>query len=74
MCNNKHTQTLKDYKMPQLITVCHNNVKQLLLQKHVNLFNNCGAYATAKHLNNHGFAIHYALACLSVSKYKNNLQ
>lgn len=60
--------------MPKLLKVTYDNIQHLVLEKHIKLFNTCGAFATAKHLNKHGFAIHYALACLSASKYKNNLQ
>lgn len=42
---------------------------RIILDKHVELINMCGAYATAKYLKNKNFSIDYALACLSQSKY-----
>jgi hypothetical protein len=41
----------------------------MVLSNHIDLYNTCGTYATAKHLKNQGFSLDYALACLSKSKY-----
>ena len=49
------------------------NKSMILLDKHVKLFNKCGAYATAKYLKCNNFSLQYALACLSQSKYKKGI-
>ena len=54
----------------ELIKVNYKGIKSMiLLTKHVDLINMCGAYATAKYLKKKNFSIDYALACLSQSKY-----
>jgi hypothetical protein len=56
--------------MNNLIAVNSNGVLyRMVLSNHIDLYNTCGTYATAKHLKNQGFSLDYALACLSKSKY-----
>lgn len=58
----------------ELVKIDFKNIKNvLLIDSHIKLINNCGAYPTAKYLKNEGFSLDYALACLSQSKYANNL-
>lgn len=54
----------------ELVKVNYKNIKSVILvDRHIDLINMCGAYATAKYLKKKNFSIDYALACLFQSKY-----
>lgn len=59
--------------MMEIITINFNGIIRNIFVKHINLFNMCGAYASAKYFKNQGFSIDYALACLSQSKFNRSI-